>query len=92
MLLEQNVFSIYFSSAELDFKNILKILVFVYLLLFLRTISKINKQQNKIHIFLGGGLLECLKIPLKLSTVNTLQVRTLKSNESLYIYYLINKK
>ena len=39
-----------------------------------------------------GGLLELLKIILKLSYINILQARALKSNESLYIYYLINKK
>lgn len=39
-----------------------------------------------------GGLLELFKIILKLSSVNILQAKALKSNESLYIYYLINKK
>lgn len=39
-----------------------------------------------------GGVLELLKIILKLSYINMLQARALKSNESLYIYYLINKK
>lgn len=39
-----------------------------------------------------GGFLELLKIILNLSYINMLQARALKSNESLYIYYLINKK
>lgn len=39
-----------------------------------------------------GGFLELLKIILKLSYINMLQARALKSNKSLYIYYLINKK
>lgn len=84
--LEQNVFS----SAQLDFKNKQKILVFVYLLFF-EECSK-SKQQNRIYIFFRGGLLQCLKISLKLCPVNFLPVTTLKNNESLYIYYLINKK
>lgn len=51
-----------------------------------------SKQQNRIYTFFRGGLLQCLKISLKLCPVNFLPVTTLKNNESLYIYYLINKK
>ena len=40
---------------------------------------------------LVSGLLDYSK-SLKLSHINILQARALKSNESLYIYYLINKK
>lgn len=91
-LLEQNVFSVYFLVLHWTFKKKLKMLVFVYLLLFLKNAAKANKQPNRIHISFRGRLLEFLKVSSELSPVNILQIRILKSNESLYIYYLINKK
>lgn len=78
------------------FKIKLKIFVFVYytctcFFFFLKNVYSKSKQQSRICTSSAGGLPEYSVSPM-LSHVNILQVRGLKSNETLYVYYLINKK
>lgn len=50
------------------------------------SVVETNKQQQNNSYILYGGLLELLEISLKLSPVNILQVRALKSNVMSLLY------